>query len=515
MEENIDSIPSGSANSKLPEENSEEPFIIPYNISDLKGYHPKSGIVEEVIHPTKKLKLCPLLNPKLDVKEYKAQLIHSWKRRLSLMSNDVEILKDPFQVCVINNLLDNTEFVDGIRHDFDEVEWAKRKIDLYEFFQSKDLKHLDHTYIKEFYAFLKEVVMPWVAELTGFELINISATCSCYTNTDFLLVHDDQNEDRMVAFVYYMTGPKGWDSSKGGSLDLLSKDAKGLPDKIVKNILPKNNQLVFFPVTNDSYHQVAEVTALEDTRLTINGWFHVRTPPEFQSPHFEYPVSSLLGKTELKPIEKDLLLESWVRESYLNNEDGTLEDIQKYIEENSEISLTDFFRKEALDEVEQCLEMVEENGGKWTRIAPPNRHLYEVLSTDDPLPHSLKRFLDFFQSKQFFDYLKIITCLDFTSMKFEFQRWTPGSYCLLSDYDWNKKELDVILYITSGEVEDIIGGRIQYLNMDEEIQEALITIEPSKNTLDLVYRDTSRFTSYFSKQSRCKKFYLLMCTYSE
>ncbi|XP_044753908.1 prolyl 3-hydroxylase sudestada1 [Coccinella septempunctata] len=506
--------PCGPGPSDL-QEDPEEPIIISTTTSDLKGYHPRTGIKEEITSQVKKVKLYPCMNPNLSSEENKAKLKEVWQKGNSFRSDEVEIIVDPFRVCVIDNFLESPDYIDGIRSDFNVLDWNKRKMDLYEFFQSKDLKTLDLDYIKGFYELLKKSVMTWVAEITGYPLEEISATCSCYTNTDYLLVHDDQREDRMVAFVYYMTSSNGWDSSKGGSLDLLSKDEKGLPEKVVRSILPKNNQLVFFPVTNDSYHQVAEVTTLEDTRLTINGWFHVRTPPVFQSPHFEYPVSSLFGKRELKPVEKDLLLESWIEESYLNNEDGTLEDIQKHIEENSEISLREFFRKEALDEIEQCLEIIEENGEKWKRAAPPNRSLYDVLVTDDSLPHSLKRFLDLFQSQQFFDYLKIITDVKFSSMKFEFQRWFPGSYCLLSDYNWSKEELDVIFYIPSGEVEGIVGGRTQYVSIDEEIQEALITIEPLKNRMNLVYRDTARFTSYFSKQSRCEKFYLLICTFSE
>lgn len=71
-----------------------------------------------------------------------------------------------------------------------------------------------------------------------------------------MLVHDDQREDRLVAFILYLTGPDGWHENKGGSLDLLNKDANGYPKDIVKNILPSNNQFVFFPVSADSYHQV-------------------------------------------------------------------------------------------------------------------------------------------------------------------------------------------------------------------------------------------------------------------
>lgn len=51
--------------------------------------------------------------------------------------------------------------------------------------------------------------------------------------------------------------------------------------------------------------------------------------------------------------------------------------------------------------------------------------------------------------------------------------------------------------------------------MDDEIQNALITIEPEENNLNIVYRDLARFTKYFSKQSTCKTFYCLVCSYSE
>lgn len=61
----------------------------------------------------------------------------------------------------------------------------------------------------------------------------------------------------------------------------------------------------------------------------------------------------------------------------------------------------------------------------------------------------------------------------------------------------------------------VVGGRTQYINTDEQIQNALITLEPQENNLNLVYRDTARITKYVSKQSSCKCFYMLVCSYSE
>lgn len=68
---------------------------------------------------------------------------------------------------------------------------------------------------------------------------------------------------------------------------------------------------------------------------------------------------------------------------------------------------------------------------EWRKIGPPNRYSYEVLSSIR-LPHSLERFLNLFQSKTMFNLLQKYTDLELTtstaSMKFELQRWTPGSY---------------------------------------------------------------------------------------
>lgn len=54
-----------------------------------------------------------------------------------------------------------------------------------------------------------------------------------------------------------------------------------------------------------------------------------------------------------------------------------------------------------------------------------------------------------------------------------------------------------------------------YISMDEEIQQALITLDPEENNLNIVYRDTARITKYVSHHSTCKFFYTLMCSYDE
>lgn len=92
----------------------------------------------------------------------------------------------------------------------------------------------------------------------------MSSTCSFYSDTDYLLVHDDLQDDRAIAFVLYMTDPKQkssdelWTEEMGGALELLARDTNGHPTKCVKRIFPKNNRFIFFKVTDASYHQVSK-----------------------------------------------------------------------------------------------------------------------------------------------------------------------------------------------------------------------------------------------------------------
>lgn len=98
---------------------------------------------------------------------------------------------------------------------------------------------------------------------------------------------------------------------------------------------------------------MAEVTSLSDCRLSINGWFHTKTPPIFQTPLYQ-PLDGLFSRNKFKAKEVDIELESWINEDYLEVE--AINVIQKQIEENSEISLKNFFKDESFREISQILQ---------------------------------------------------------------------------------------------------------------------------------------------------------------
>lgn len=184
--------------------------------------------------------------------------------------------------------------------------------------------------------------------------------------------------------------------------------------------------------------------------MSINGWFHTKISPTFQSPPYKPLENGLYSKSCIKAKEVDIELVSWINEDYLDMKAIKL--IQKHIEENSEISLRSFFKKESFNEILQTLK--DEGNNKyflftysiftlkildicWVKVGPPNRYCYDVMDTKN-VPHTIERFISLFQSTKMFNLLHKYTDLDLActnaSMKFELQKWTPGCYSVSYNY---------------------------------------------------------------------------------
>ena len=105
-----------------------------------------------------------------------------------------------------------------------------------------------------------------------FKITNIKSygkiDCSgfIYSDSDYLLPHDDRLEKRKIAFVFNLS--KDFKKCDGGSLDFFKKN------KIVKSIIPYFNTLVIFKVVaGKTFHQVSEIRCNKN-RISIAGWFN-------------------------------------------------------------------------------------------------------------------------------------------------------------------------------------------------------------------------------------------------
>ena len=85
---------------------------------------------------------------------------------------------------------------------------------------------------------------------------------------DFLKAHDDNNRNRRIALVIYLSDD--WEETFGGCFNMF--DQEGRTQKIV----PTYNSMVVFDVTASTTHFVDPIGAEAGTRarVTIGGWYH-------------------------------------------------------------------------------------------------------------------------------------------------------------------------------------------------------------------------------------------------
>lgn len=85
---------------------------------------------------------------------------------------------------------------------------------------------------------------------------------------DFLRSHDDDNRNRRIALVLYLT--PDWTPDYGGSLHIVDPSGN---ESVVEAAY---NSLVIFDTRAGTTHHVAEITeaAAQRPRLTIGGWYH-------------------------------------------------------------------------------------------------------------------------------------------------------------------------------------------------------------------------------------------------
>lgn len=473
----------------------------------------------------------PALAKSLTVKNTVASFHQNFTVKKSLKASNIHLMSEPFQVARVDEFLANPSPIEELVSEMEGMEWTRKQMDLYEFYQTTDLANVTSPALSSFYRFLNTEVVDWMQQLTGMKFMKISASCSMYNCGDFLLTHDDLLSDRMIAFVFYLSpweGTKKWKKSMGGALELFETDEDGQPRfPVAEKIRPSNNQFVFFKVEKKSYHQVGEVRTKDYPRLTINGWFHgYQDNDDFDADAVKVkkPNISIFNP----PIETPDRLKELIRKTYLK--DSIKSSIQKQIEVNSETALGEFLIAEVHAEVSNDLQ---HKKLKWITKGPSNQQNYESLDTESvPENSKLKSLLALVASKVMFKLLYEYTELDLHGAKakkpkcsVEVRRMKGGSYILLSDPStYNDDTLDLILYFGSNEN----VGVITYLTPEDdatetssegEVEPVLLTIYPQNNFLNIVYRSsgTAKITKYCSKSTimNSEFNYILFCSYKE
>lgn len=351
-----------------------------------------------------------------------------WCNLSDIKKNNLEIISKPFRICKISNFLSSEEFMDEIKNELLDVKSRRNSIDLYQFEQTNDLVNVDAENLKLLHKTFQTDLALWMEKNTKIQLNKtLSMSSSCYYDTDYLLCHDDNMDDRRIAFILYLS--KNWTREDGGTLDLFDTDKNGLPRNIVKSLIPEYNSLVFFEVADNSYHQVAEVVSPDKSRWSINGWFHGPLRESHRPPRPE------MIPNYIEPINIEVDLHDWVTKCYLTS--NIIKEVNQNVEQESFAFLAGFVK---MDIYEKLVTEVASDTIVWQKCGPADIRNYEIAD-ENSLPELLKSFYNFFKSISMCRLLKNYTELNLVpekeasgpKMVIELQRWSKGCYTLISD----------------------------------------------------------------------------------
>tara|TARA_B100001113_G_scaffold228724_1_gene187755 strand:+ start:1653 stop:2228 length:576 start_codon:yes stop_codon:yes gene_type:complete len=187
-------------------------------------------------------------------------------------NNIKSVESSPFPHVVVEDFLEE-DTLDLVIDALAGLEYSFSESDLFSYWASVKLTDIEHPALNVLREDLGDKY--WRKEVSKAfnvaKLSKIDMAAYVYGLGDFLLPHDDQVEDRVIAYSLHLT--PDLEEEDGGSLDLFDSDKEG-KSKLIKKIIPKFNSLNMFEVSATSWHQVSEILT-DIQRLTLTGWYHV------------------------------------------------------------------------------------------------------------------------------------------------------------------------------------------------------------------------------------------------
>ena len=272
-----------------------------------------------------------------------------------------------------------------------------------------------------------------------------------------MLCHDDQLEDRQIAFIFYLTN-SDWDCSKdGGALELFNANEKKECKNVVRKLNPSRNSFSFFEVSPVSFHQVGEVLRREGGRLSINGWFNAPKGSkaiEKTKAVKQTIVSPWSGMPPSDIDEEDFM--QWLSPDYFDpNVLGQIQShLNDYLEkgQHGDICLAKLLQNDKLNELVNTLNELANT--KFTRQGPPMTRWVKTLpiqleNVQNPT-NEVEKFIFFLTSDAFLLILSQMTGLEWLNTtesgevcydieQIEVRLWSAGDYSVLLDSDEQMK----------------------------------------------------------------------------
>ncbi|ODM97004.1 Prolyl 3-hydroxylase OGFOD1 [Orchesella cincta] len=461
-----------------------------------------------------------------------------WENGDNINDEKLKIQHKPFRHGEIHDFVNNRDFVDEFRKLFSKIEFHEKASDLFQFKQSDDLNSVVDPCVYAINEYLTMKVLPFLKSLTGLPLNQtIDMFLSIYTQTDFLLCHDDELDSRRIAFIWYLS--EEWSEDFGGTLDLYSATDDMHPDAVVRKLVPECNKFVFFEVGATSFHQVSEVLKKECKRQALSGWFYGEP---LARPKIEFPVEKSCAVLENVQSYKGVL-GKFCAEMYLNQE--IYSEINEQLSEESEVLVPGFLRDDVYESICKTIVEMDVTNSDFLTCGPANMSNYKVAlegppkdgspSSVDSLSSNIESLRRLFYSHEFLSFMEKITEFPFTTnaatkVVSSLQKYSHGSFSLLKSGGakqtgvTNITEQDVaeeeeepnlvdVMFFFANKWSDDRGGLFIYTTMDGE---QLITVPPEGNCLAVVVRSSTvnSYTNYVNCLSKDDVFFVFKMTFA-
>lgn len=319
--------------------------------------------------------------------------------------------------------------------------FTHRRLDLHSIYQTVDFSELQlPPQCQAFVSYMNTTFKNIVEKSFNIKLTHTTMTASKYKKHDFLLCHDDQVEDRAIAFIFYLS--HDWKPSDGGMLRFFRVEDGKPTHSYDKEIVPQFNTMAMFRVTDTSFHEVEEVYA-DKERLTINGWFHSVKKPSEEDTSAEPFLRGTLLSFQSK-VYTDTPFSDFLNRDF----QAITKPMQQELLDKSHFFMLDALNKTVYGSLLKELSDIEDS--KWILRGPADRRKYQTLEVNqdgndillDVVAPQLQRFLKTLVSDSWIKTLQKITGMEYgilsegfeppTSL-IEIQKWRSGHYLLIGD----------------------------------------------------------------------------------
>eukprot|EP00934_Nitzschia_sp_Nitz4_P002675 Nitzschia sp. Nitz4//scaffold202_size38995//21303//22991//NITZ4_007632-RA/size38995-processed-gene-0.38-mRNA-1//1//CDS//3329541384//2665//frame0 len=484
----------------------------------------------------------------------------------------------PYPHAHIHELFD-PEFLTSVKEEIkSQTKVNFKESDLFRVYQSIDMANVtpeselgatlpnlmklrEVLYSQEWRSFIERITGLPPSTLTT----QVDCACNCHAPGCHLLCHDDVIGTRKISYIIYLTEPD-WTLAEGGSLELYEpqKDGTSCSPLPTARAAPAFNSMAFFVVQpGSSYHAVQEVLGSRP-RLSLQGWYHAKDPPENMELATLQQLKSLEDDVSEKKLAKVFdesvagefsdadkqFLSNYLKDEYLL--ESAIEEIQKKFVDDSSVQLRNFLKKKWVPMMEPQKPIVFDDAyyksgisSEWQLRGPAPKQRYlefqsNTQSAEDSqvvggLLNHVKTKV--FESPSFARYLRKLTSLDAPSgiQSGEIRRFRPGLDYTVAHYGLlvEKSVLDATMCFVFDDNEEEreawesgdCGGFECYIEADEEDGEngpadeynedddtELLSVSASNNTLSLVFRDpgTMRFVKYVGSSAPSSRYDISM-----